>query len=191
MKKKPIEFLSLIVAIAALFLSFRACSDSNEALKISKQQSMAFLQVVDAQLEEPIRDASCVKIKLNIKNLGQIPANNVKAEFDYGVFIGSIKSDGNIATRSVVGGIGQGFEKSITLKSNHWNHNDWKIKNGRFQDVIYFYGTIFYKDDLSEEEKKVDWCFELPLNNENALTALRLYQSDGDEYESTYKQKSQ
>ncbi len=189
--KKGIEIAGLVLSIFAFFFSIKSCSDSNEALNISKNQSMAFIQVTDAELIEPIDSTSFVQIKLTLKNLGQIPAQDVKAEFDYGIKVGDFETDGNATTRKDIGSIGQGFEKIVILKSNKRNIEVWKTNN-RIPDVLCFYGTVFYKDKLnSNVENKVDWCYELKLDNEKVLKIKKLDQSENTKFKSKYSQQNQ
>jgi hypothetical protein len=191
MKKNRIEIVGLIFGFLAFLFSIKSCSDSSEALKISKNQSMAFVQITDAELVGPIDSALFLEIKLTLKNLGQVPALDVKTEFDYGVQIGDFETDGNPITRKEIGSIGQGFEKSVILISNKRNMRMWKVNN-RFPEVLCLYGTFFYKDNLNDkEEKKVDWCYELKLDNENVLKTKKLEQSESIKFKSNYKQPNQ
>ncbi|MEZ4892808.1 MAG: hypothetical protein R3A50_09815 [Saprospiraceae bacterium] len=191
LRNNGVEITGLIISTFAFFISIKSCSDSTRALNISLNQSMAFVQVVDAELVNSIDSASFIEVKLTLKNLGLIPARDVKVEFDYGIQIGSFEFEGNSTTRKEIGSIGQGFEKVVILRSNKRNFRLWEIK-GRMFDVLYFYGTAFYKDRISDnKEKKVDWCFELKLDKKEALTTKKLNQSDSNRFKSRYSQMSQ
>ncbi len=190
-EKNWLEIAGFILSIFALFFSFKSCSDSNRALDISLNQSMAFLQVTDAELIEPIDSASFIKIKLTIKNLGQTPARDIKIEFDHGIKIGDFETEGNSTTRKEIGSIGQGFEKTVVLTSNSRNFRMWNV-NSRFPDILCFFGTIFYKDKINENiEKKVDWCYELKLDKVESLKTRKITQSDSNRFESKYSQPNQ
>jgi hypothetical protein len=191
LRTKGLEFAGLLFAFFAFLFSIKSCNDSNYALDISRKQSMAFVQIVDAELVEPIDSASIYKIKLTLKNLGQIPARNVKVEFDFSVQIGDFKSDGNPSTRKEIGSIGQGFEKIVIIQSNKRDFKMWNI-NKRIPDVMYFYGTVFYKDNLNDTlEKKEDWCYELKLDSDKVLKTKKLNQSESSKFKSTYHQPNQ
>lgn len=190
-KSNVIDLLSLVLSLVAIFVSIKSCSDSNRALEISEKQSKPFIQVTNPELIEPIGSASFIEMKLTLKNTGQVPANDIKIEFDYSTEIGNIVKDGNSATRKNIGSIGQGYEKSVILRSNKRNIRMWKINN-RFPDILYFYGTVFYQDDLNEGvEKKVDWVYELRLDSEEALRTKKLVQSEQNKFKSKYDQNPQ
>ncbi|WP_460577169.1 hypothetical protein [Flavobacterium koreense] len=189
--QKGIEIAGLVLSVFALLFSVKSCSDSSEAITISRNQSMAFIQVTDAELIEPIDSSSFIQIRLTLKNLGQVPAQDVRAEFDYSVQIGDFETDGNATTRKDIGSIGQGFEKIVILKSNKRNIEKWKTSY-RIPDVLCFYGTVFYKDKLNTNlENKVDWCYELKLDNEKVLKIKKLDPSESTKFKSKYSQQNQ
>lgn len=190
-RQNGLEIAGLIFSFSAFCFSYKSCRDSNKALDISLNQSIAFLQVVDAELVKPIDSASFIEIKLTLKNLGGIPARDIKVEFDYQKQEGNFDYDGNSITRKEIGSIGQGFQETITLRSNRRNFRMWEVKP-RLPDVLYFYGTAFYKDRISDNiEKKVDWCYELRLDKEESLMTKKLIKSDRDRYESNYSNPNQ
>jgi hypothetical protein len=185
------SLFSLIFSFFALVISARTCSYSNKGLKITENQGMPFLQVINVKLIDPVNKSSLITLDLNLKNLGLTPATNVSVEMDYNVGDNGPRSKGNSSTRINVNDIGQGSEYTIRLKSNRFNREEWKTNTSNVYQTGYFYGTVFYSDKYSGKIKKVDWCFELPLKSEESLNQLVLNQSTFYKFESKYKIEKQ
>ena len=181
--KNLIGIISIAISVSACFVSIQSCCNSKKAITISEYQGIPFLQITEIKLKESIKEASFITVDITIKNLGQIPATDVSIEMDYGK---EIFTHGNNVTNKKIGGIGQGSEERVVLVSNRRNMRDWKTRSYRNYETLYFYGTIFYRDKFNDREKKIDWCYELPLNNENSLSDLTLIKSEYGKYESDY-----
>lgn len=188
-----LKLLPIIISIIAIIISAKSCSNSDTAIELSKNQAMPFLQVVDVKLVSPVSNSPFITLDLTIKNLGNIAANDVSAEMDYcvGLIGPSNNFKGNSVTRIEIGDIGQGFERTIRLKSNKFNHEDWKIGNSKFYNTGYFFGTIIYTNKIISSKKKIDWCYELPLKEDIDINTLSLYPSQNKIFESEYKIENQ
>lgn len=78
-----------------------------------------------------------------------------------------------MATRKPIAPLGPGLERVAVLPSNGRNLRTWPAPSGR-QMPIYFYGTVWYRDDTTGERRKEDYCYELPLTSEAALAQTTL-----------------
>jgi hypothetical protein len=164
---------AFFVAALALIVSGLTWSDVNRQLRLYRGQVRAYVQIVDAGLVEPITQASYIKLKLQLKNSGETAATNIAGEMDYRTGSPDFKGDGNSATRKPVAPMGPGLERTIVLTSNRINRREWPAPSPR-QSPVYFYGTVWYRDDTTGDQRKEDYCYQLPLTNEAALTATAL-----------------
>jgi hypothetical protein len=82
--------------------------------QLAAGQLRANVQVLDANLVEPITDASFIKVQLKLKNLGQTTALNVQADMDDQPDVPDPKGEGagNYATLG-------GFRDVKSSKPNH------------------------------------------------------------------------
>lgn len=143
--------------------------DVRQQLQLFAGQIRAYVQVVDGKLVEPITDASFIKVQLNIKNFGQTAAVNVYGEMNYDVGIPDPEGAGNEATRLNLGAMGPGMERTVALTSNRINRRDWPTPRLRGYETVYFFGTIWFTDDTTKEQRKEDWCYQIPLKTEEDL----------------------
>jgi hypothetical protein len=182
---------SFILALLALVISARTCSDSNRIVEISEKQTEPFLQVTEVKLADKGLSSSFVSVELTIKNLGQSPATKVSAEMDYNEGgIKQIQLNGNSITRKKISSLGQGHEEKITLKSNRRNQQNWNTSRRRLPNYAYFFGTVFYTDKLNNKNKKVDWCYQLKLDSVESLNLLELEKSESGKFISEYDLES-
>ncbi|MEO6304262.1 MAG: hypothetical protein ABIP51_13940 [Bacteroidia bacterium] len=188
---KSINTITITLSLLALVISVRTCNISNRAIEISEKQGQAFIQISDAKLVDTLNNASFLAIELTLKNLGQTPASSMSAEMDF--YLGCIPNniEGNTATRKEIPSMGQGFESKLILTSNRINLRDWKANGGRLYKTLFFFGTVFYKDNLTQINRKVDWTFELPLKNDKSLKQLNLTPPGTFFYQSKYKIQAQ
>ena len=163
---------ALIVASVALAVSVLSWLDVSRQLELYRGQVRAYVQVTDVRLIEPITKASFIKLKLSLKNSGQTAAVDIVGEMDYRVGIPERKG-GNDATRKPVAPMGPGLERTFVLSSNRINRFDWPKPHAR-QNSVYFFGTVWYRDDTTKEQRKEDFCYELPLRDDSSLQATTL-----------------
>lgn len=164
---------AFFIAALALIVSGLTWLDVNRQLTLYRGQVRAYVQVVDASLVEPITEASFIKLRLVLKNSGETAATDVAGEMDYRVGAPDLKGAGNSATRMPIAPMGPGLERTIVLTSNRRNRLDWPKPSPR-QMPVYFFGTVWYRDDTTGERRKEDYCYELALTNESALAATTL-----------------
>ncbi|MCX6230361.1 MAG: hypothetical protein NTZ33_02345 [Bacteroidetes bacterium] len=190
-RQNIINVITIFFSFVALILSVITCSDTHQSVKISERQGKAFIQVIDAKLCEKGLSSSFISIEITIKNFGQVAATNISAEFGYNNGMIGLNQKENHERSKKINDIGQGFERKIILKSNSINRREWKISEGRLYETVYFFGTIFYTDNLSGKNKKVDWCFDLPLNTKESLNQLTLKESEKGTFISSYNIEDQ
>lgn len=170
---KHLDLIALIIAGLSFLLSGASLWYSGTQVKLTSGQVKAYVQVADAKLVESLVDASYVKIQLKLKNFGQTAAVNVHGDMDYQEDIPKASGEPNDASLLKFGPMGPGFEKTVTLTSNRINRRDWPQPNPRGFRVVYFYGTVWYTDDTTHEDRKEDWCFQIPLKTEDDLKRER------------------
>lgn len=166
--KNP-DVWSVFIALCALVISVLTWLDTQKQLKQAIGQGKSNIQIESVKLLEPITDASYIKLQLQIKNFGLAAADSVYGEMDYSLGGPDFEGKGNSATRLDFGTFAPGMERTVTLKSNKLNDRDWPPPQFRFPPTIYFYGTIWYTDDISKEKKKEDWCYKLELRKDPDL----------------------
>lgn len=181
------DTIILTISLLSLFISFKTCSINDTQLKISKKQGEAYIQVSDVKLVESLESSSFITVELTLKNLGQIQAIKMSGEMDYNIGMFPNNKGGNSASRRQIPNMGQGFETKIQITSNRRNMTNYEGHTKRRGEKFYCYGTIFYTDYFSEEEKKVDWIFELPIKNKNSLSQLELLPCRFFSYQSEYQ----
>ena len=160
---------AVLISVVALVVSGLTWLDVRQQLYLFAGQVRAYVQVIDAKLPEPITEPSFIRVQLHLKNFGQTAAANVYGEMNYAVGIPDPKGEGNEATRLQFGAMGPGMERLVTLTSNRINRRDWPTPRLRDYETVYFFGTIWFTDDTTKEQRKEDWCFEIPLKTEDDL----------------------
>jgi hypothetical protein len=168
-KDKKIDIAAFIVAAAALIVSFLAWLDAHKQVKLTAGQVKSFVQVDEVKLGDKGLDASYIQVQLKIKNYGQTAAINVHGDMDYGDVIPDPEGKGNEATRRDFVSLGPGKERNIILQSNRINRRDWPTPIMRGDRAVYFWGTVWYTDDTTLENRKEDWCYKLVLKTEEDL----------------------
>lgn len=186
-KNKRVEIAAIIISIIALAISIISSIDVHQQVKLTSGQVQSYVQVVEAELVEPITEASYIKLQLKLKNYGQTAAINVYGEMDYQVGVPDMSGKGNSATRLSFGSMGPGMERTVVLTSNRINRREWPTPFPKNYESVYFFGTIWYIDNTTQEEKKEDWCYELPLKQEKDLSKLNLELSGILKYSSKVK----
>lgn len=173
-ENKRIEITAIIISMVALGISLASSIDVHQQVKLTSGQVRSYVQVVEAELVEPITEASIIKLQLRLKNFGQTAAINVYGEMDYQIGAPDMSGRGNSATRLSFGSMGPGMERTIVLTSNRINRREWPTPSLHNFQSVYFFGTIWYTDNTTHEENKEDWCYELPLKGEKDLSKLKL-----------------
>lgn len=156
------ETASIVVSTVALVVSGLTWVDVRQQVRLFAGQIRSYVQVTDVALDRGIEEASFITLRLKVKNFGQTAATNVQAEMDYGVGMPDPSGKGNAATRLKFGAMGPGMERTLTLKSNRINRFGWPVPRQR-GETAYFWGTVWFTDDTTREERKEDWCYSLPL----------------------------
>jgi len=146
---------------------------SRKQVVLTTGQVKAYVQVTEAKLTEPISDASFVKVQLKLKNFGQTAAINLHGDMDY-QDNGPKSHESNYADLLKFGSMGPGFERSVTLTSNRRSRREWPIPSLRGDHSVFFFGTVWYTDDTSGEDRKEDWCYELILKLPDDLKKTEL-----------------
>jgi hypothetical protein len=168
-KSNKLDSIAIIISVIALIISGLSWWDSHRQGKLTAGQIKSYVQVVEAKLVEPISEASFIQLQLKIKNFGQTAAVNVRGEMDYQVGMPDPEGKGNEATRRDIGSMGPGMERTVTLTSNRRNMRDWPTPTLRGDQRVFFFGTVWYTDDTTREERKEDWCYQLILKAEADL----------------------
>ena len=168
-KNKNLDKAAFIVALAALGISFLAWCDAHRQVNLTAGQVKAFVQVIEAKLVGAGLNESYIQVGLKIKNFGQTAAVNVHGDMDYGDGAPDLEGKGNDATRRDIGSLGQGAERYIVLTSNRTNRRQWPQPTLRGDHAVYFWGTVWYVDDTTRENRKEDWCYKLVLKTEADL----------------------
>ncbi len=171
---KKVEPWTFFIAALALVVSGLSWWDVHEQVRLARGQIRSYVQVVEMRLVEPISDASFITLQARIKNFGQTAAVNVYGEMDYAVGIPDPKGEGNQASRRTFGSMGPGLERTVILRSNRINRRNWPLPSIRGDRVAYFFGTIWFTDDTTHDERKDDWCYKLPLRTEVDLKRIEL-----------------
>jgi len=175
MQVRKTEFWATVISVVALAVSAMTWQDVHAQLRLISGQIRAYVQVVDVRLLEPITDSSFIRLQLRLKNLGQTATRQVYGEMDYDLGIPDVHGNGNEATGVRFGSMGPGLERLVTLQSNRINRRDWPTPYPR-QESVYFFGTVWFVDDTTGEQRKEDWCYELPLTSETSLKRTDLEQ---------------
>jgi hypothetical protein len=131
-------------------------------------QVKAYVQVEDAKLVEPIASASFIRVQLKVKNFGQTAATKVHGDMSYEKDSPGV-GDPNSASVLNFGSMGPGFDQLVTLTSNRINRMDW-VPSMRGDRSVYFFGTVWYVDDTTEQDRKDDWCYKLVLKTSDDLS---------------------
>ena len=177
---------AVMIATAAFSISVITWLDVSRQLKLYRGQVRAYVQVVDASLVESIADASFLKLQLRLRNAGQTAATGIVGEMDYQHGSPGRGDDGNSATRKPVAPMGPALERVVVLSSNKMNRGNWPTPFQR-QMPIYFYGTVWYRDDTTGERRKEDFCYELPLKDSTAFSKTTLEPCGVLQYTSNYQ----
>jgi hypothetical protein len=178
--KNPTNSISII----ALIVSGLTWLATRQQTQLAAGQIRAYVQVIEVKLDEPITDATFIKLKLKIKNFGQTAAVNVYGEMDYRVGMPDPKGEGNKATGRRIGSMGPGMERTVTFTSNRYNRYDWPTPQLRNYQTVYFFGTIWFTDYTTHARSKEDWCYALDLKTGTDLKKTDLEPCDILTYES-------
>ena len=181
--KNP-DIWAVIISAIALIVSYITWSSVQQQLRLTAGQIRAYVQVVEVKLNEPIADASLIKLQLRIKNFGQTAAVNVHGEMNYKVGMPDSTGQGNKDTDRKIGSMGPGMERTVTLTSNRLNRQGWPAPQLRNYETVYFFGTIWFTDYTTHKQSKEDWCYALPLKTEADLKKTDLEPCDILTYES-------
>lgn len=168
-----LDVWAFVVALGAMVGTTLSWVEMRQQLALYRGQVRAYVQVVDAELVEPITEASYIKLKLRLRNSGQTAATGIVGEMDYRVGMPGTGKRGNSATQLTVAPMGPGLERSVVLTSNRINRHDWPTPHAR-QHAVYFYGTVWYRDDTTNDQRKEDYCYRLPLTKATALTTTTI-----------------
>jgi hypothetical protein len=168
-ESKTLDIWALVIAAFSFVLSGASLWYSVTQVNLTKGQVKAYAQVTEAKLVEPLAGASFVKVQLKIKNFGQTAAVDVSGDMDYNDAIPGASGEPNDASMLRLGSMGPGFERTVTLTSNRRSTRSWPAPSTRGENAIYFYGTVWYTDDTTREDRKDDWCFRLVLRTEEDL----------------------
>jgi hypothetical protein len=178
------------IAFAAFLVSLLSLAEVHEQVNLARGQIRSYVQVVDLKLVQPIPESSFIQLQARVKNFGQTAAVNVYGEMDYDVGIPGANGDGNDATRREVGSMGPGMERTVIRTSNRMNHGNWPTPVQRGFQTIYFFGSFWFTDDTTHEERAEDWCYELPLKTEGDFKTTELQPCDNLTYTSKGNRKT-
>ncbi|MBS1208793.1 MAG: hypothetical protein H6R19_1191 [Proteobacteria bacterium] len=180
------EVWTAVVAALALAVSLFTWLDTRKQLSLTSGQVRAYLQVVEAELSEPMRLGGYVKVKLKLKNLGQTAAVRVVADFDHRLGTPGDGGSPNYGARRKLQSFGPGLERQITLTSNRMERFALPPPQFRLPPVMYFFGTVWFTDDTTQETRKEDWCYSLKFVTEQDLSKTDLEPCDILTYKSEY-----
>lgn len=170
-KQKKKDTVARVTAFISLIVSLLTLYYVREEFRLSSGQARANVEVVDVVLVEPIAKPRFIKLKVRVKNSGQTAAVNVYGEMDYQKGMPDHEGKGNPATRQTFGSLGPDMEKTIIFSSNRNNLRNWPEPSLRRRDnSIYFYGTVWFTDETTNEERKEDWCYKIELKTEADVT---------------------
>lgn len=184
---KRLDVFALVIAGLSFLLSGASLWYSRAQVGLTTGQVKAFVQIADAKLVEPIGDASFIKVQLKLKNFGQTAAVNVHADMDYQDDSPDHTGEPNRGSMLQFGSMGPSFERTVTLTSNRRSRGEWPTPSMRGDRAVYFFGTVWYTDDTTNQDRKEDWCYKLTLKTQDDLKSTALepcviltYQSKGD-----------
>ena len=156
-KMTSAERWTLLVAVAALGLSVFTFFDTRAQLRLASRQAKAYVQVLKAELVEPLETTSFVTLRLYLKNLGPTAAKNVRASMEY-----SDGMPGSSADRgSTAGDMGPGRERDLEIKSYRMVRSPWPRSDGRSPGRVFIFGSVYYLDESSGEPQHEDYCYQL------------------------------
>jgi hypothetical protein len=174
--RRAIDILALVVSTAALVVSLFSWWATSRQASLMAGQVRAYVQVQSAELVQGLSQPSFMTfmtLRLRIKNLGQTGATNVQGDMSYDTGMPGKGDRINDATLRRFGRMGPGFERSVILRSNTMRREPWPTPHFRGQ-TVYFFGTVWFTDDTTKENRKDDWCYELPLKTEADLSRTEL-----------------
>ena len=169
MDKARLDKWAFVISLFAFAISGATLWYSRKQVVLTTGQVKAYIQVTEARLSEPISDAAFVKVQLKLKNFGQTAAINVHGDMDYQDDAPNLTHESNYATVLRIGSMGPGFERAAILTSNRRSRREWPVPSLRGDRSVYFFGTVWYTDDTSGEDRKEDWCYLLVLRTPDDL----------------------
>jgi hypothetical protein len=174
MDKARLDKWAFVISLLAFAISGATLWYSRKQVVLTTGQVKAYVQVTEAKLIEPISEASFVKVQLKLKNFGQTAATNVHGDMDYKDNSPNLTRESNYATLLRFGSMGPGLERSVILTSNRRSRREWPVPSLRGDQSVFFFGTVWYTDDTSGEERKEDWCYLLVLKTADDLKRTEL-----------------
>jgi hypothetical protein len=171
---KTLEYFAVGISVLALIASAFSAWYSRRQLTLTSGQIKAYVQVSDARLPQSLDEMRFVQIQLKIKNFGQTAAIDVQGDMSYQDNFPSLDHQSNSATLLRFGSMGPGFERTVTLTSNRTNMRQWPNPSLRGEHSVYFFGTVWYTDDTSREDRKEDWCYRLILRTADDIKKTEL-----------------
>lgn len=175
---KKFDVWALVISALSFLMSGISLVYSVRQVGITAGQVKAYVQVTEVKLVEPLTDASFVTLQVKVKNFGQTAAIDVQGNMDYRDYSPDSQGDGNYATLRSFGPMGPGFERTVTLSSNRISRREWPAPSYRGDHYVSFYGTVWYTDDTSREDRKEDWCYVLVIKTSDDLKKTELEPCD-------------
>jgi hypothetical protein len=168
-KENAIDILSLAVSCLAFGISVQNCRQTDSQAALLAGQVRAYVQVSNVELVRPLGnlDGSFVELVLHLKNYGQTAAVDVAGDMDYRTGRPSQGEPNEAATRRF-GPFAPGMERTVRLKSNGMQRVPFPTPRPR-DDTVYFYGTVWYTDDTTKDDRHHDWCYALALREDADL----------------------
>lgn len=160
---KRLDTAGVAISGVALAVSILAFANTCQQERLMAAQLRPYVQVVDAELVEPVAFASFVRIKLRLRNFGQTAAADVRGNMDYAVGAPATDGGGEEATTKQIGNMSPGLERSVVLSSNRINRRQWTVGRGSRYEILYLFGSVWSSDSVTGREFREDWCYLVPL----------------------------
>lgn len=166
--KRP-DAWAVFVAVLALIVSAFSWFTTDQQLKLTKGQVRSYVQLIDAELTEPIATSSYFRLNLKLKNVGQTAAIAVQGEMFYELGFPGSSEYGGSGTKKDLQNFGPGVERVVQLTAPARNHHMWPPAQFKYPPTLYFFGSIWSTDDTTKERRREDWCFFLKLRRDGDM----------------------
>lgn len=175
---KKLELWAVVISLFALLVSLYSLFAAQEQLKITKGQVRSYVQVLDAELAEPIQTANFFKVNLKLKNVGQTAAIKVKADMGFELGMPGSADNTGAGRKKELQNFGPGVERSVQLTSVGRNNAMWPKPQFKYPPTFYFFGSVWAIDDTTKDVRREDWCYFIKTRTDEDLKSTRLEPCD-------------
>lgn len=176
------DAIAVFVSILALVVSGATWLTTERQLRLTSGQVRAYVQILDAELSEPLSKSNYHTLDLKVKNVGQTAAVEIEAQMFFE--LGPIPTDPatTSSNRRKLQSLGPGVERVIRLTSLARNHRMWPKPQYKYPPTFLFYGSLWTTDDTTKERRREDWCYVLKLRTEQDLETTKVESCEPNAY---------